>query len=156
MPSISELMDEHTALSNEAHGVRQALSAGDLEAAVSLLAALVEHLNRHVRREETGIFAALKDQGDFRDEVAALEGEHRDFDATIADLDPSATDYDERVLTMLDDLDIHVEREDLGIFPVSVVSLGATGWQTIDEAHEALPSFLLDHEIVTTTPNANS
>ena len=36
---------------------------------------------------------------------------------------------------LLDDLDVHVEREDLGIFPVSVVTLGATGWAIVDEAH---------------------
>ena len=39
---------------------------------------------------------------------------------------------------------MHVERENLGIFPVSVVSLGASGWQVVDEAHTASPSFLLD------------
>ena len=37
---------------------------------------------------------------------------------------------------LLDDLDVHVEREDLGIFPVSVVTLGAAGWQIVDEAHD--------------------
>ena len=45
---------------------------------------------------------------------------------------------------LLDDLDAHVEREDLGIFPVSVVSLGARGWAIVDEAHTRSPSFLLD------------
>ena len=45
---------------------------------------------------------------------------------------------------LLDDLDVHVQREDLGIFPVSVVTLGATGWAIVDEAHARSPSFLLD------------
>ena len=45
---------------------------------------------------------------------------------------------------LLDDLDTHVEREDLGIFPVSVVTLGATGWATVDDARRDSPSFLLD------------
>ena len=45
---------------------------------------------------------------------------------------------------LLDDLGDHVEREDLGIFPVSVVTLGAAGWQTVDRAHAESPSFLLD------------
>jgi hypothetical protein len=36
------------------------------------------------------------------------------------------------------------EREDLGIFPVSVVTLGATGWATVDNARRGSPSFLLD------------
>lgn len=144
VPSISELMDEHTALSNEAHYIREALSADDRDVAASLLATLVDHLDRHVRREEAGIFSALKSQGEFLDEVADLEGEHRDFDATIADLDPGSVEFPDRVLRMLDDLDLHVEREDLGIFPVSVVSLGVSGWQTVDDAHLDSPSFLFD------------
>lgn len=45
---------------------------------------------------------------------------------------------------LLEDLDVHVEREDLGIFPVSVVTLTATGWATVDKAHTNSPSFLLD------------
>ncbi len=45
---------------------------------------------------------------------------------------------------LLDDLDVHVEREDLGIFPVSVVTLGATGWAVVEAAHEDSPSFLHD------------
>jgi len=48
------------------------------------------------------------------------------------------------VTRLLHDLDAHVERENLGIFPVSVVSLGAAGWQIVDEAHAASTSFLLD------------
>ena len=39
---------------------------------------------------------------------------------------------------------VHVEREDLGIFPVSVTTLGASGWALADEAHTESPSFLLD------------
>lgn len=45
---------------------------------------------------------------------------------------------------LLDDLDAHVEREDLGIFPVSVVTLGATGWATVDEARRNSLTLLLD------------
>ncbi|MBA3780513.1 MAG: hypothetical protein H0X12_01490 [Nocardioides sp.] len=45
---------------------------------------------------------------------------------------------------LIDDLDVHVEREDLWMFPVSVVTLGATGWAVVDEAHTRSPSFMLD------------
>ena len=44
-------------------------------------------------------------------------------------------DFAATVTQLLDDLDEHVEREDLGIFPVSVVTLGATGWAIVDRAH---------------------
>jgi hypothetical protein len=41
-----------------------------------LLAELVAHLDRHVQREEDGIFRALRAEGEFMDEIDALDGEH--------------------------------------------------------------------------------
>jgi len=141
---IAELMDEHSALVDHAHEVRQALSSGDPAAAMSRLTGLVAHLDRHVQREEDGIFRAMRGSGEFVEEVDELEAEHRDFAATIAALDSDASDFAATVTRLLDDLDQHVEREDLGIFPVSVVTLSAQGWAIVDEAHSSSPSFLLD------------
>lgn len=144
MAPIAELMDEHTALVDQASYVRQDLGAGDQVSAMTRLTGLVARLVRHVRREEAGIFRAMRDAGEFVDEIVELEGEHRDFADTIAALDIEAADFSSRVTALLDDLDTHVEREDLGIFPVSVVTLGASGWTTVDEAHRDSPSFLHD------------
>jgi iron-sulfur cluster repair protein YtfE (RIC family) len=137
-------MDEHTALVDQADRVRQDLASGSPAAATTRLAGLVMDLNRHVRREEDGIFRALRDLGEFVDEIVELEGEHRDLEATIAALDSGSPGFGAAVQRLLEDLDEHVERENLGIFPVSVVNLGAAGWATIDEAHTRSPSFLLD------------
>ena len=144
VPPIAELMDEHRALVDQAHLVRQQLGTGSHAAAMARLTDLVAHLDRHVRREEDGIFEAMRTSGEFIDEIDALEGEHRDFGVAIAALDPDSTGFAGQVTRLLDDLDAHVEREDLGIFPVSVVSLGARGWAIVDEAHTRSPSFLLD------------
>ena len=143
VPAIAELMDEHSALVDQAHHVRQDLGAGKPTAAMSRLAGLVADLERHVQREEAGIFRAMRASGDFIDEVDALEGEHRDFAAVIARLEIGSADFEAQVVRLLDDLAIHVEREDLGIFPVSVITLGASGWAVVDTAHSASPSFLL-------------
>jgi hemerythrin-like domain-containing protein len=137
-------MDEHVALLEQADRVRSALGAGDRPGALADLRELVERLHRHVHREEAGIFTALREQGEFADEVAALEGEHVDLDAAIAGLDPDGPDFARRVAGLFDDLSAHVEREDLGVFPVSVVTLGASGWDVVERAHEASPSFLGD------------
>ncbi len=140
--AIGELRDEHVALLDEAHAVRRALAAGDRLAAAEALTGLVAHLSRHVHREERGVFTALREQGDFADEVEALEGEHLALDGAITALDPHGIDFETRVLGLLEELDGHIEREDLGIFPVSVVTLGAAGWQTVERAHAELPTFL--------------
>ena len=110
---------------------------------MSRLDSLVADLERHVHREEDGIFRALRVAGDFVDEVEELEGEHRDLAAVIAGLDVDSPDFESQVSRLLDDLAVHVEREDLGIFPVSVVTLGADGWAIIERAHHESPSFLL-------------
>jgi Hemerythrin HHE cation binding domain len=144
VPPIGELMDEHTALVDLAHHVRQDLGAGRPTAAKARLAVLVADLDRHVRREERGIFRALRTAGEFIDEIDELEVEHRDFETVIASLDTDSADFEAQVTKLLGDLAVHVEREDLGIFPVSVVTLGASGWAMVDQAHTESPSFLLD------------
>jgi hemerythrin-like domain-containing protein len=145
-------MDEHSALMGQAHFVRQDLGAGDNAAAMSRLGELVAHLDRHVQREEDGIFRAMRAAGEFIDEIDGLEGEHRDLAAAVAALDPDSADFAARVTRLLDDLDAHVEREDLGIFPVSVVTLGAAGWSIVDKAHTSSPSFLLDQPTGASSP----
>jgi hypothetical protein len=137
-------MDEHAALVDQAYAVRQALGTDDPLVAMTLLTPLISRLQRHVQREEDGIFRALRDSGEFLDEVDALEGEHDDFEKAIAGLDPDAHDFQAGVSGLLDDLASHIDREDYGIFPVSVVTLGAAGWTTVDRAHSKAPSFLLD------------
>jgi len=145
-------MDEHGALVDQAHHVRQDLGAGDHAAAMSRLSVLVAHLDRHVQREEDGVFRAMRTAGEFVEEIDALEGEHDGFAVTIAALDSESPDFAARVTHLLDDLDVHVEREELGIFPVSVVTLGAKGWAIVDEAHTSSLSFLLDAATTTPTP----
>ncbi len=44
--------------------------------------------------------------------------------------------------TLFDALEAHIEREDLGIFPVSVVTLGAVGWDIVERVHQERPSYL--------------
>ena len=141
---IAELMDEHVALVEQASHVRHDLATGDRASALDRLRVLVADLERHVGREEDGVFRALRDAGEFLDESDLLEGEHRGFAALVAGLDLDSPQLLETLTRLLDDLADHVEREDLGIFPVSVVTLGADGWETVDRAHAESPSFLLD------------
>ena len=122
---------------------------------MSRLDSLVADLERHVHREEDGIFRALRVAGDFVDEIDELEGEHRDLAAVIAGLDVDSPSFEAQVSRLLDDLAVHVEREDLGIFPVSVVTLGADGWEIIERAHQASPSFLLDPAATGPSPSPN-
>lgn len=139
---LAELMDEHLALLDVAADVESALRHRDQAVAVAGLRRLAGLLDRHVRREEDGVFAALRASGEFLDEVAELEQEHEDFHASMAALDPADAGFAERASAMFRHLSDHIDKEDLGIFPVSVVTLGASGWDTVARAHAAQPSFL--------------
>jgi hemerythrin-like domain-containing protein len=133
---LADLMDEHLRLLEIAGDLRRALEAGDLAGAAALRAALVDLLTVHTRREEAGIFTALRDQGDYVDEVDALEGEHVTLDQAVAALDLAAPDAVASFDGVVADLSDHIDKENLGIFPVAVVTLGATGWEVVERAHE--------------------
>ena len=142
VPPIAELMEEHDVILDDAYRIRRALTSGDREEALRQARVLAAHLEPHVRREEQGIFAALRQQGEYVDEVSMLEREHLDLDTAIGHLDPADPGFDRELGELLVALGEHVERENLGIFPVSVVTLGADGWELVDRAREVFPTFL--------------
>jgi hemerythrin-like domain-containing protein len=145
---LAELMDEHLALLDLATDVEIALRDDDRPRALETMRRLADLLDRHVRREEDGVFTALKEAGPAHtdeavlDELSDLEREHVDFRARIAALDPADPSFDTAVPALVRHLSEHIDREDLGIFPVTVVTLGAQGWDTIAAVHREQPSFL--------------
>jgi hemerythrin-like domain-containing protein len=142
---LAELMDEHLALLDIASDVEIALRHRDHDSARAGLRRLADLLDRHVQREEDGVFTALKETGEFLDEVAELEQEHQDLHVGLADLDPAAPGVQELVSAMFRHLSEHIDKEDLGIFPVSVVTLHSSGWDTVARVHAEQPSFLAEH-----------
>lgn len=135
-------MDEHYALADDGVRLTEAMRSGDLALAEEVLQRLLAHLETHVRREEDGVFTALRDMGEFTDEIDQLEQEHVDLDAMVAGMSVDDEGFLPALHTFLTELTDHMERENLGIFPVSVVTLGADGWNTVERAREARPTFL--------------
>ena len=137
---IAELMDEHLALLELSGDIRRALIANDHHLAVDVLRELGQKLETHVRCEERGVFTALKDQGEFVEAIQELEQEHVSFDQALAALDPSTVDFGVVVYRLLAELSDHIDKENLGVFPIAVTSLGAQGWDTVTRAHESRAS----------------
>jgi iron-sulfur cluster repair protein YtfE (RIC family) len=135
-------MDEHYVLLDVAGQVRRGLRAGDMPGTVEALARLAQLLGQHVGREERGVFAAMKEQGDFAYAIDELEQEHISFDQRLSGLTPAAAGFADEVLGLLAELREHIDKENLGVFPVAVVSLDGTGWETVSRAHAEQPSFL--------------
>ena len=132
---IAQLMDEPFELLDISDRIREPLAAGDHAATLGLLAQLRALLVPHGTREERGVFAALRAQGEFVEAVDALEGEHASFEAMLDGLDPGSPTFEPDVKRLLAELAEHIDQENLGIFPVAVVTLTNTGWDTVAEAH---------------------
>jgi len=133
---IAELMDEHFLLLDHAGEVRRLLDSGDRDAAWARMAVMADLLVGHVQREEAGIFAALKEQGDFAEPVLELEAEHASFDELVSELDRESPTLRADLERLFVELSEHIDKENLGIFPVAVVTLGADGWNTVSRAHD--------------------
>ena len=133
---IADLMDEHLRLLEIAGDLRRALVRGDRDVAVTKRGELVDLLSRHTAREEAGVFTALRAHGEYVDEVDALESEHVSLDQAVAALDLDAPTVTAGLDRLVADLSDHIDKENLGIFPVAVVTLGATGWAVVERAHE--------------------
>jgi len=127
-------MDEHYELLDIGGTIRRHLEAGERAEAWALLSPFADKLLSHIGWEERGVFRALKDQGEFVETVDELEQEHLDMDEDISSLDLDDPTFEARVTALLDHLTVHVDKENLGIFPVSTVTLSATGWDTVERA----------------------
>ena len=94
---IADLMDEHMRLLEIVGDLRRALLEGDRVRAVAERTELVDLLSSHTSREEAGVFTALRAQGEYVDEVDALESEHVSLDQAVAalDLDSPTAEWDE-------------------------------------------------------------
>jgi hemerythrin-like domain-containing protein len=133
---IADLMDEHLRLLEIAGDLRRALVQGERARAATKRSELAGLLDSHTSREEAGVFAALRAQGEYVDEVDALESEHLSLDEAAAAIDLEAPDAVAALDRLVADLSDHIDKENLGIFPVAVVTLGATGWGVVERAHE--------------------
>lgn len=89
------------------------------------------------------MFRAMREAGDFIDEVDALTDEHASLDRALLRLDSRTPGgLRQRFEALVHDLGEHIQREELGLFPVAVVTLGSSGWDTVSRAHDEVPTFL--------------
>ena len=71
----------------------------------------------------------------FHGRVVELEDEHASFDELLSDLDRDSATLRADLERLFAELTVHIDKENLGIFPVAVVTLSAEGWDTVARAH---------------------
>ncbi|MFI2433554.1 hemerythrin domain-containing protein [Streptomyces sp. NPDC018693] len=133
LESIGRLTQEHERVVTLISHVRDARRAGAVARMAELARAIAAVLAPHTEVEEHGLFPALA--GEFPEQIAALEAEHRRIEAVLAEADgPFLTDpgWPDRLIDALTLLREHILKEQDGVFPAALALLTPEQWETVD------------------------
>jgi iron-sulfur cluster repair protein YtfE (RIC family) len=129
MPLIRDYVAEHERASDLGDHAIRSVEQGDLGAAEQFIEAMARELERHWKGEENGIFrvmAAREEQ--YADYVAPLIVEHRELAELLAAVDVSDPADQQRLRVAFEQLTEHISKEEDGLFPASVVTMGGADW----------------------------
>ncbi|MFB9546438.1 hemerythrin domain-containing protein [Micromonospora sagamiensis] len=150
--AIDELTREHDMVVNMIGDVRGAHAAGDVSRMAELARRIAAVLSPHTEVEEQGLFPLLADE--FPDHVVALEAEHRRIESVLAAAStgtPTDPGWPRQLMETLDVLRDHILKEQDGVFPAALTTLGAADWDSVD-AVRARAGSLLPADPASTAP----
>lgn len=127
---IGRFSTEHDELVNVTGLLRRAVAAGRTEEVAGLVDDVARLLHPHTDAEEAGLFAVLRRDEDFTEHIDTLCGEHVDLDDLLARIRAGETELVDRFDT---ELRSHIQREENGLFPASLTTLGGAEWDEVDE-----------------------
>ena len=128
-PLIGQLSAEHEEIAAAAARLRSAMVHGDGDPRV-LLADLLAMLIPHTVREEHGLFAEIRAEGSLAAAVDDLSAEHDELYALLGAIDTTVTNRP-AVLAALDQLRLHIDNEEYGLFPASAIALPIEMWDRL-------------------------
>lgn len=127
---IGRFTTEHEEIINATGLLRRAIAAGRTEEVVALVDEVARLLDPHTQAEEVGLFTVLRRDEDFTEHIDTLCGEHTTLDEVLARIRAGETDLVDRFDTALRS---HIQREENGLFPASLTTLGGEEWDEVDE-----------------------
>lgn len=137
---IGRFSTEHDQLVNVTGLLRRAVADGRTDV-TDLVDDVARLLHPHTDAEEVGLFAVLRRDEDFGGHIATLCGEHVELDDLLARIRAGETHLVDRFDT---DLRSHIQREENGLFPASLTTLGGDEWDEVDAltaaAHPVSPA----------------
>ncbi|WP_218025103.1 hemerythrin domain-containing protein [Nocardia jejuensis] len=136
MPLIKEFIAEHEAVYNLSGDIRRALEQFDIDTARAQVADIQQQLHAHWAGEEQGLFTVMREDPECADYIDALEAEHRDMTAVLSGADLMTAEGREQVLASLASLWPHIEKEEDGLFPMSLTTLSGEQWTAAIDAWE--------------------
>jgi iron-sulfur cluster repair protein YtfE (RIC family) len=126
-------MDEHDRLRELGEHVRRHLAAGNDAAARADFQQILVVLGPHVAKEEGVLFPMLRRSDELAGHVDVLESEHAGLYDDVDELDDAAVPaWRDGVLRLLHDLDVHMYKEDFGLFPAAIATLDGDDWDAMD------------------------
>lgn len=136
LATIDELSREHDLVIDLIGEARAAHAVSDTARMAGLARQIAAVLGPHTEVEERGLFPALTTE--FPDYVASLTAEHRRLEAVLGEAAAGTTNpaWPARLAEALPLLREHILKEEDGVFPAALATLGAADW----EAAEAVRS----------------
>jgi hemerythrin-like domain-containing protein len=140
---IRELSQEHDLALSLVRDIRIARDKGDVPRMAELASRIAAVLGPHAQVEERGLFPALA--ADFPDQMAALEAEHRQIAAVLGEASsgpPQDPAWPDRLAAALALLGAHIRKEEDGVFPAALASLGPADWETMEDIRARVGNLL--------------
>jgi hemerythrin-like domain-containing protein len=144
LTSIGELTREHDEVVRLISHLRPAQQAGDVAGMAKVARDIATVLGPHTQVEEHGLFPAMA--GDFPEQIAALEAEHRRIDAVLAEaadgVTPADPTWPDRLVEATAMLRDHILKEQDGVFPAALAHLSTEEWEAVEAVREQAGSAL--------------
>ncbi|MFF3928935.1 hemerythrin domain-containing protein [Streptomyces hirsutus] len=138
LAAIDELTREHDEVVRLISHLRPAHEDGDVPRMAQVAREIAAVLGPHTRVEEHGLFPAMAE--DFPEQIAALEAEHRHVDEVLAQaadgLTPGDPVWPDRLMEAMEMLRDHILKEQDGVFPAALATLGTEQWEAVDAVRE--------------------
>jgi hemerythrin-like domain-containing protein len=143
LDTIDELTREHDLVVGLIGDVRAALADADVPRMAVLARQIAVVLGPHTEVEEYGLFPALA--ADFPDHIHTLQAEHRRIEAVLGEArsgTPADPAWPARLAGAIQVLREHILKEQDGVFPAALASLGAADWEAAEAVRLRVGSVL--------------
>lgn len=136
IPLIRDYIAEHEHVLDLGHLALEQVGRGELDQGQATVARMRAELRSHWQGEEEGVFALMRTDELYREHIDPLIAEHRELDALLARLDMTSAADRARLREEVEELKVHISKEEDGLFPVTLVEFNGPEWDAAIAAWE--------------------